>query len=85
MSHADKVREAKDVLVEAACIWHREEAGAWEPEQKALAAAIDEYEALHAATCPVCNGEGRAWVRRGNGNIVHRGRCPAKCDDGRRR
>lgn len=93
MSHADKVREAKDVLVEAACIWHRKEAGAWEPEQKSLAAAIDDYEALRAATCPECNGSGirkasereffgydqAGWPRHGSAA------CIAGCDNGRRK
>lgn len=74
MSHADKIEAAhKGVLEAAEMDWMHAESG------PRTTAAMDVLNELHQQTCPVCFGFGSisnpgSWTR-----------CPAGCDDGKRR
>jgi hypothetical protein len=73
--HAERVREAEQAVVAAATRFVNDA-----PDVSTLDVtnAVDELLALRAETCPECKGEGGE-----DGSII--GKCPAGCDNGRKR
>lgn len=96
MTHADAVREAKDRVVECACIETHAENAMPGPEGGPISQAtvvwdctqhrrlaVDEYEALVAQTCDQCGGAG--VIGRWNSHPMMADKCPAACDNGKRK
>lgn len=84
MSHSDRIKEARDRVVNAAKLAHEDGDLGY---QYALSDAIEELLALESQTCPECGGTGEEVVMV-DGPIglmpFTTGRaCPAACSQGR--
>ncbi len=82
MTHADKVREAKERALACLDVWL--DAFVEGPEMNAMESAGYEVRALVAQTCATCKGEGTPFCLCQPVSLCNCKPCHAKCDNGRK-